>query len=186
MPIIPPDGRFQKEFLAFSFTFYEAESGEKLSADDHKSDKIFAPEYHKEYLLSLMNGDLPLFLNLRSKIGLEMCCSLKGFSKERRNIYIPNWMMEYFGLEEGTRIYLDSVTLPAGTKVGFKVPDEMKKFDDPEAVIADALMHRSALTVGQQIEVDYEPVGTYTITVEELDPSIAVHIVNCNMPISFT
>lgn len=112
-------------------------------------------------------------------------CGVLEFVADEGKIYIPYWMMQNLGLEEGGLVQVESATLPVATYSKFQpLTTDFLDLTNPKAVLEMRLRHFACLSKGDIIAISYNK-KIYELNVLETKPGSAVSIIECDMNVEF-
>ena len=107
-------------------------------------------------------------------------CGVIEFTSQERTIIVPNWMMKFLDISEGSRVFVNSVTLPQAEFLKFKPRDErFLKLQNPKNILENNLNQYNTLFTGQVIRFDYLN-NIWELEVVETKPTLGVCICNAN------
>ena len=152
---------------------------------DEFTDKIVLPESALERL-GQRNIVWPMLFELKNAaLGTKTHCSVKEFVAEEGNCYIPYWMMQNLGLEEGSLITLRNVSLPKARFTKFRPQQvEFLEMSDPGVVLTHHLRNYSCLTEGDIIKIQYDG-QPYQFEVCEVKPNGAACVIETDIEVYF-
>jgi len=123
-------------------------------------DRIIVPQ-------SLISDSTLLIFSLQYN-GKKICCGTKDFT-HTNSIYVPNWVMEYLKITDGTPILIESTKLSKATFVNFTVSKSFLQLSNPKVILEYYLRDYMVLNLHQTITIDYLN-KKYTIKVAKLEP----------------
>eukprot|EP00088_Acartia_fossae_P009754 TRINITY_DN1478_c0_g1_i2.p1 TRINITY_DN1478_c0_g1~~TRINITY_DN1478_c0_g1_i2.p1 ORF type:complete len:317 (-),score=95.09 TRINITY_DN1478_c0_g1_i2:138-1043(-) len=112
-------------------------------------------------------------------------CGVLEFVADEGKIYIPYWMMQNLGLDEGGMVQVESATLPVATFSKFQpLTTDFLNLTNPKAVLEMRLRHFACLSKGDIVAINYNK-KIYELNVLETKPAAAVSIIECDMNVEF-
>jgi len=137
--------------------------------------------------LTRMDASFPLSFKLLNPTNSKSThCGVSVFVAERGNCYIPDWMMVNLELVQGSRITLESVTLPKG-EFALLEPQSVDFLDitDPKAVLENTLSKFQYISTGDIIPIHYNE-KTYEVKILEARPASAISIIDSDLVVDFS
>jgi len=136
--------------------------------------------------LTRLNIVYPMLFKLSNRVTNRTThCGVLEFVADEGKIYIPYWMMQNLGLEEGGLIQVESATLPVATFSKFQpLTTDFLNLTNPKAVLEMRLRHFACLSKGDIIAINYNK-KIYELNVLETKPAPAVSIIECDMNVEF-
>lgn len=119
------------------------------------------------------------------QLGTSSCCGVLEFSAEEGQCFIPYWMMQNLGLDEGSEVILRNLSLKKGTLVRMR-PHETAfiELPCPLAVLEQELTFYSTLKKGDTINIQFEG-RDYAIDVLDCQPEPQIICLETNLAIEF-
>ncbi|KAI8108499.1 hypothetical protein M9434_006524 [Picochlorum sp. BPE23] len=169
---------FEAHFRCYPVSFIEKSSAEQ-------GDKIFLPPTALNRLAQLHIEYPMLFRAENSRAGRFTHCGVLEFIADEGSAYLPYWMMQNLGLQEGEVLKLSNASLPKGSYV--KLQPHSKDFLDisnPKAVLETTLRGFSCLTVGDTIPIHYNN-KVYQIDIIDAKPAEAISVIETDCNVDF-
>jgi len=172
-----PSGAFTRRYRCYPVSFVDKSMLEN-------GDKVILPHSALNALTQL-NILFPMLFQVEGPQGLQAHCGVMEFTAEEGHCYIPYWLMQQIGAEEGGIITIRNVNLLKGTYVKFQ-PQTLDFLDisNPKAVLEATLRNFTCLTKGGSFPINYNE-KTYWISVPELRPGNAVSIIETDIDTEF-
>ena len=169
---------FEAHYRCYPVSFIEKSSAEQ-------GDKIFLPPTALNKLAQLHIEYPMLFRAENSRAGRFTHCGVLEFIADEGSAYLPYWMMQNLGLQEGEVLTLSNASLPKGSYV--KLQPHSKDFLDisnPKAVLETTLRGFSCLTVGDTIPIHYNS-KVYQIDIVDAKPAEAISVIETDCNVDF-
>jgi len=170
--------RFDEQYHCFSF------------ACAHKphlegGDKILLPPSAFETLAGLQ-VDYPMLFRLHSSQKDTLThCGVLEFTAEEGCCYIPYWMMQNLGIEQGSVISVTNVSLPKATFVKLQPQHiDFLEISNPRAVLEHALRNFSCVTRGDIVCLPHNG-KNYHFKLKEVEPQDAACIIETDVNLDF-
>ncbi|KAF7458064.1 putative ubiquitin fusion degradation protein UFD1 [Cryptosporidium felis] len=107
------------------------------------------------------------------------------FIAEEGTCYMPYWMMQNLGLQEGDITSIMNTSLSKGSYVKFMpLTVDFLDISNPKAVLETSLRNFATLTVGDVITIQYNN-NSYKINVLETKPNNAISIIETDIQVDF-
>jgi ubiquitin fusion degradation protein 1 len=146
------------------------------------SDKIILPASILEILIS-MEVQYPLTFEIVTN-QKKTHCGVLEFTSDEGTCFIPQWIMKNLELKEGDNIYIRNVALTQATFIKFKPCLSFLEISDPRAVLEYILRSFSCVTIGDNLQFDYN-FKTYHLEVIEVLPKKACCIIESDIEVEF-
>lgn len=172
---------FNTQYRCFSVSMLPGTERSDIEAGG----KIIMPPSALDQLTRL-NIVYPMLFKLSNRVTNRTThCGVLEFVADEGKIYIPYWMMQNLGLEEGGLIQVESATLPVATFSKFQpLTTDFLNLTNPKAVLEMRLRHFACLSKGDIIAINYNK-KIYELNVLETKPAPAVSIIECDMNVEF-
>lgn len=177
-------GRFAQSIKAFSAPFYEGADASKINEINYGG-KILLPSSCLDVLIRL-NIQYPMLFKLTNNRNNEMThCGVLEFSAEEGKAYLPQWIMQQLGIDEGQIISIESASLPKATFARLKPQNiEFLQVTNMRAMLEVELRKFACLSEKDRIAVRYND-QTLEFLVVELKPQKSVCIIECDVNLEF-
>lgn len=169
---------FEARYRCYPVSFIEKSSAEQ-------GDKVFLPPTALNRLAQLHIEYPMLFRAENARGGRFTHCGVLEFIADEGSAYLPYWMMQNLGLQEGEVLTLTNASLPKGSYV--KLQPHSKDFLDisnPKAVLETTLRGFSCLTVGDTIPIHYNN-KVYQIDIVDAKPAEAISVIETDCNVDF-
>jgi len=175
---------FLTEYIAFPVsTLIEQKSFNYVSKAE-KSDRIIIPQ---DALGRLTTFNIPTpfhFKITNPKTGLATYVGVYDYNTTKRDMYLPNSIMDKLALSPGSRVNIIAVDIPKGIKVKFKTQKDFANLEDPLLVLKRKMRNVHTLVKGDVIKIVFVN-KEFILEVEELEPTFVVSTVNTNLNVEF-
>lgn len=169
---------FCGQYRCFPVSFIERSSAEQ-------GDKIFLPPSALNRLAQLHIEYPMLFRAENKRSGKHTHCGVLEFIADEGSVYLPYWMMQHLGLQEGDILTLTNASLPKGTYVKLQPHStDFLDISNPRAVLETTLRGFSCLTVGDTIPIHYND-RVYQINIIESKPEDAISVIETDCNVDF-
>lgn len=148
-------------------------------------DKIYLPPSAFEQLARMV-VEYPLLFEARNvRSGRKTHCGVLEFSSEEGFCYMPFWMMQNLGLEEGNLISVKNVSLKKATFVKLRAQSvDFLEVHNPRALLEVALRQFTCLTVGDVIRIPHAG-RFFDLEIREVSPDGAASIIETDCNVDF-
>jgi len=172
---------FNTQYRCFSVSMLPGSERSDVEAGG----KIIMPPSALDQLTRL-NIVYPMLFKLSNRVTSRTThCGVLEFVADEGKIYIPYWMMQNLGLEEGGLVQVESAALPVATFSKFQpLTTDFLDLTNPKAVLEMRLRHFACLSKGDIIAISYNK-KIYELNVLETKPASAVSIIECDMNVEF-
>jgi hypothetical protein len=127
--------------------------------DYEEGDKIILPSNYLYAFLHLMETGEPLTFRITTAAGKQYHCGVIEFTASENIAIIPSWLLRELGMEEGTFISIDHVSLVKACKVCIQPKTQaLFQFIDIKSALEHALKTFTCLTKDTTIKIKYETV----------------------------
>lgn len=148
--------------------------------------KIILPPAALDALVS-RGAEFPLLFKLcnAASRGSATHVGVLEFVAENGRVYVPRWIMQNLGVQEGHRVRVENVALPVAEYTRLQ-PQSVDFLDitNPKAVLENAFRNFSCLTTGDIICIHYND-NEYKLKVLSTRPGGAVKTIECDMEVDF-
>ena len=170
--------QFDREYLCYSFSTMNTIKPESVFQQKADSNQIILPV---DAMKRLVDAEIPSPYQFRIYTAArELYVGVIQFTANDKLIYVPDWMIDFLGIEDGGRINIVSVTVPKATRVRFEVSDEFLKTSNPKVVVEVKLRPHMNLRLDQVIRFDYAK-RKFKMRVVELEPAAVCSIVDADV-----
>ena len=149
---------------------------------DRNTDKVILPVSILEMLIS-MEVQYPLTFEIVTN-QKKTHCGVLEFTSDEGTCFIPQWIMNNLELKEGDIIYLRNVALSQATFIKFKPCLSFLEIYDPRAVLEYILRSFSCVTIGANLQFDYN-FKIYNLEIMEVLPKKACCIIESDIEVEF-
>lgn len=164
---------------------YHVNSTGFAGKDITDGDKIFLPPSAFEQLARMV-VEYPMLFEARNvRTGRKTHCGVLEFSSEEGFCYMPFWMMQNLGLEEGHLISIKNVSLKKATFVKLRAQSvDFLEVHNPRALLEVALRQFTCLTVGDVIRIPHAG-RFFDLEIREVQPDGAASIIETDCNVDF-
>ncbi|ORZ32091.1 ubiquitin fusion degradation protein UFD1-domain-containing protein, partial [Catenaria anguillulae PL171] len=176
-----PRGSFNEYYRCFSAAFLPGKERDSINYGSG----IILPQSALAKLTQL-NVETPYKFSLTNeRTGKTTHGNVLEFLAEEGRAYVPRWMLESLGVQEGELVQIKSTRLPSGKFV--KIQPQSTAFldiSDPKAVLERAFRSYLCMTLGDKIAFMYAD-REYVIEIQELKPANAVNLLDTDLEVDF-
>lgn len=149
-------------------------------------DKILLPVSALDRLSQMKKVQYPLLFRLQNpKTGRVSHCGVMEFSSDEGEVWLPEWMMNSMGFQEGGLALINNANLVKGRHIKLQPHrTDFIRLSDPKAVLESTLRGFSCLTAGDTIAISTGG-DTFYIDVLETKPSAAICIIDTDCEVDF-
>lgn len=156
-----------------------------LQNKNNIGDKIYLPP-SALHELARLQVTYPMKFEVINPINrLRTHCGVLEFSSKEGECYLPTWVMQYLGLQDGQLVQISNVSLPKGKYVKIR-PHKTAfiKLSNPRVVLENALRNFLCLTTGDTISIEHAGV-CYQLDVVETKPGEKICIHETDLQVDF-
>jgi len=154
-------------------------------SDLEKGDKVLLPSI---VLQKLSASDIkgPIIFELTNTNSKKVShCGVMDFTADEGCAYLPRWMIENLGINEGEILRFNYASLEKGNYVRLQPQsDDFLEISNPKAVLEAKLRYFTCLTKSDIIAIEYNN-KIYWINILEVKPGIAISIIDTDIDVDF-
>ncbi|KAF9765070.1 Ubiquitin fusion degradation protein 1 like protein [Nosema granulosis] len=150
--------------------------------------KMLLPQSVLEDLV-LMQVQPPYIFEIAHPDGsLRTNCGVLEFTAEETTVIVPNWIYEQLALDMVEEVEIKFKTIPIGSFVKLLPHStDFLEIENPKVELEQCLRNYQVLTLGDEIQINFEEFSPMRFSVVEIEPSHedAIYIVDTDLSVDF-
>eukprot|EP00698_Gefionella_okellyi_P000603 TRINITY_DN1052_c0_g1_i1.p2 TRINITY_DN1052_c0_g1~~TRINITY_DN1052_c0_g1_i1.p2 ORF type:complete len:250 (+),score=62.15 TRINITY_DN1052_c0_g1_i1:280-1029(+) len=135
--------------------------------------------------LEMMEAEYPMTFEITGPSGQVSHCGVYEFTASDQTAFMPFWIMQNIGAQEGDPVRIRYVRLPKGTYIRLQAQHvDFLDISNPRAVLEKELRGFAALTQGDLISIRYNE-REYKLRVVETRPAEAISTTDTDLILEF-
>jgi len=168
----------KEQCICYSMNFMNYEGYEA-------GDKIVLPANQLYEFLSEISSNEPLTFRITTETGRQYNCGVIEFTATDSTVYIPLWILNELGLEEGSIISIENVQLPKATKIVLQTKDDnLFQFMDLKTTLEMIFKTFTCLTKDTTVNINHQSVDIQ-LFIKDVLPEANVLLFNTDCEVEF-